>query len=383
MNENLSLGAPQLAAPILIAAGGNSDALLVQGMLGEEFEQVFTSTDQERAAADVDYYHPAVLVLAFDTMEKAERYYLGLYRLYPQLPQLPHRTVVLCHKDEVQRAYQLCRQGLFDDYVLFWPMTLDAPRLPMAIHHALRELAAHCQQRQALDMRMAEGRACTADTARAVVQAERYITAELDQLAGRLAAEHGHTDGDSKLLAGLWHELRQLKTRLLRPQFQEIAHTLQLVIEWQEALQGAHSRVPSGQQEIMMAEADKKTVLLVDDDAFQHKLIGQMLASEPYRLLFASSGDEALSLLRTTVPDLILMDLMLPGIDGIETLRQLKAMPALGNVPVIMLTGRAEGPVVRDSLKAGARGFVVKPFDRSTLLGKVQGLLATDSTQPT
>lgn len=80
-------------------------------------------------------------MLAFNTLEKAERYYLGLYRLCPLVQQHIHRTIILCNKDEVRRVYELCRKNYFDDYVLFWPMTYDMSRLAMAVHHALRELA--------------------------------------------------------------------------------------------------------------------------------------------------------------------------------------------------------------------------------------------------
>lgn len=88
-------------------------------------------------------------MLTFDNLEKAERYYLGLYRLCPMVQQHIHRTVILCNKDEVKRVCQLCMKNYFDDYVLFWPMTYDMSRLAMAVHHALRELAADQAMAQA------------------------------------------------------------------------------------------------------------------------------------------------------------------------------------------------------------------------------------------
>lgn len=88
-------------------------------------------------------------MLTFDNLEKAERYYLGLYRLCPMVQQHIHRTVILCNKDEVKRVCQLCMKNYFDDYVLFWAMTYDMSRLAMAVHHALRELAADQAMAQA------------------------------------------------------------------------------------------------------------------------------------------------------------------------------------------------------------------------------------------
>lgn len=72
--------------------------------------------------------------------------------------------------------------------------------------------------------------------------------------------------------------------------------------------------------------------------------------------------------MRKTLPDLVLMDVQMPGMDGIEATRRLKAVPLFANVAVIMLTGKSEGSVVVDSLNAGAADFVVKPVHRLKLI---------------
>ena len=129
------------AATILVATDVVDDAAMVKDILGEEFKRVFVSTDPARAVADFEQHRPDVLVLAFNQLEKSERYYLGLYRLCKAVHQHPHRTVILCNKDEVKRVYELCMKDFFDDYILFWPMTYDPCRLLMSVHYALRDLA--------------------------------------------------------------------------------------------------------------------------------------------------------------------------------------------------------------------------------------------------
>ncbi|MDP1634805.1 MAG: response regulator, partial [Gallionellaceae bacterium] len=128
-------------ARILIATDIVADAAVVKGVLGEEFDHVSVSTDPDSAAADFLAQRPDVLVLAFNRLEKSERYYLGLYRLCPEINRHPHRTIILCDQSEVRRAAELCMKDIFDDYILFWPMTYDAPRLNMSVHNALRELS--------------------------------------------------------------------------------------------------------------------------------------------------------------------------------------------------------------------------------------------------
>ena len=89
---------------------------------------------------------------------------------------------------------------------------------------------------------------------------------------------------------------------------------------------------------------------MADDDEFQRKLMARILEAENYRVLFAGSGFEVLSLLRKTRPDLILMDVMMPALDGVETTRRLKAVPQFAAIPVIMITGQSEKSVVAESL---------------------------------
>jgi CheY-like chemotaxis protein len=122
---------------------------------------------------------------------------------------------------------------------------------------------------------------------------------------------------------------------------------------------------------------------VIDDDEFQRKIIGKLLEAENYHLVFAASGVEALKMLRKMRPDIILMDIMMPEMDGIETTRRLKTVPHLARTPVIMVTGDSEGNVVIDSLKAGAVDFVVKPFTAATLVAKINRVLGAPPASST
>lgn len=108
---------------ILVASGVVADADLVRKLLRDEFDTVTTSTNLDRAVEDVETTRPQVLILAFNGLQDAEQYYLGLYRRSTLVHALPHRTVILCNKEDLRRVYGLCKKDYFDDYVLFWPMT--------------------------------------------------------------------------------------------------------------------------------------------------------------------------------------------------------------------------------------------------------------------
>lgn len=125
---------------IMVVTDIMADGVVVKDILSEEFDRVIISTDPAREILDFEQHQPKVLILAFNEIEKSERYYLGLYRTCKTINQHPHRTIILCSKEEVKRAYKLCMKDYFDDYILFWPMTFDSPRLLMSAHYALRDL---------------------------------------------------------------------------------------------------------------------------------------------------------------------------------------------------------------------------------------------------
>ena len=118
-------------------------------------------------------------------------------------------------------------------------------------------------------------------------------------------------------------------------------------------------------------------LLVVEDDEFTRKLIGRMLDPLHYKTSYAVDSAEAMSVLRDIRPDLVLMDIRLPGLDGLALTRRLKAASHLMAIPVIMMTGDARRETVIRSMAAGAEAFIVKPFDRDSLLAKLQSALPT------
>ena len=108
-------------------------------------------------------------------------------------------------------------------------------------------------------------------------------------------------------------------------------------------------------------------VLLVDDDPAMLRLLEVNFRLEGFETATASHGEEALAAIRESPPDAVVLDVMLPGIDGLEVYRRMRAEPPLAGVPVVFLTGRA----VEDGTVDGAI-FVTKPFDPAVLVGLVR-----------
>jgi two-component system alkaline phosphatase synthesis response regulator PhoP len=120
-------------------------------------------------------------------------------------------------------------------------------------------------------------------------------------------------------------------------------------------------------------------ILIVDDEEAIRDLIAFNLAKEGYRVALAASGEEALRQVRAERPGLVLLDLMLPDIDGLEVCRRLKRDAATQDVPVLMLTAKGEEADIVTGLELGADDYVTKPFSPRVLLARIRAVLRRKS----
>lgn len=391
--DTMRAGSEAGAARILVATDNSDDAQLIRKLLSDEFGNVAVSGDPDKAVEDFGKHQPEVLLLAFETLEKSERYYLGLYRLGAAVQAVPHRTVILCNKDDVRQVYQLCRKEYFDDYVLFWPMSHDATRLLLAVHHALRhnaaaatgrpsagEIAAQVRRLDGLDAALeghaALGRQHAEAIGQSLEQASQGMGATLDRFAQWLATASGQGQagaGEREMIA---RELQRLKTDDVARHLRRVAATLQPVQRWAGNLQ--HDIAPQVQAVRALkatAERVQRLVLIVDDDEFQRKLLERMLGSAGFETISAASAVEALAAVARRRPDLVLMDVELPDFDGVQATSRIKAVEGQAGIPVLMITGHSNKDVIFSSVMAGSAGFLVKPFDKTVLLEKVSRCL--------
>jgi CheY-like chemotaxis protein len=116
-------------------------------------------------------------------------------------------------------------------------------------------------------------------------------------------------------------------------------------------------------------------ILLVEDNEMNRDMLSRRLARRGYEVALALDGEQGLALARSEAPALILMDMSLPGIDGWEATRQLKAAPATRAIPVIALTAHAMAGDREKAVAAGCDDFDTKPVDLERLLGKIEALL--------
>ncbi len=119
----------------------------------------------------------------------------------------------------------------------------------------------------------------------------------------------------------------------------------------------------------------KKAILIVEDDGDIQELIAYNLVREGFEVWQALTGEEGLRLAKSLRPDLILLDLMLPGIDGWEVCRSIRKDPEIGGIPIVMLTAKGEDVDVVTGLEIGADDYVTKPFSPRILTARIRAVL--------
>lgn len=124
-----------------------------------------------------------------------------------------------------------------------------------------------------------------------------------------------------------------------------------------------------------MAGNDQPSVLLVEDEPAQREVLSYNLEAEGFRVASADNGEDALILVDETVPDIIVLDWMMPNVSGIEVCRRLKSRPETRGIPIIMLSARSEEVDRVRGLETGADDYVIKPYSVVELMARVRAQL--------
>ena len=294
----------QKTPTILIATDQPKDAEAVKQPLTHDYKNVFTSTKPDMAVTDFEQHRPDVLVLAFQTLELAQSYYLRLFRFSTLCP---HRTVILCNREQIRTVYTLCKKNYFDDYILYWPVSHDDTRLAMAVHHALRDLAAFNANLSALKIATLTRKIAGMEALlkRNTIQSNDYSEATSRLLT---SIEQEANDALDGFLNRLTEDInvKELnddicrKQEALQNQFLALAESLRPLDNWVQTFREESIPYLKAACELrVLAEKVPATILVVDDEEPSRTLLKRLLEQKNYQLMFAASGIEALNQLHS------------------------------------------------------------------------------------
>jgi len=204
-------------------------------------------------------------------------------------------------------------------------------------------------------------------------QAEININAVIDGFSKKL------TDGslsdalEVKDASKMQNEIKRLHTDGIQNHLRNVGTSVDKVSEWMHNTlkKDLAPQLEASRELKQTVKQMRPVILIVDDDSFHRKLMGSLLSGRNFELIFAEGGEIALKMLYKKRPDLILLDVSMPSMNGIEVVRRLKANNAFATIPVIMITANREKSVVIDSLDAGASDFVIKPLKLTALFNKI------------
>lgn len=128
-------------------------------------------------------------------------------------------------------------------------------------------------------------------------------------------------------------------------------------------------------KESLQAQQSRQKILVVEDEEDILELIRYNMEKSGYNVIEAMTGESALEQVRTEHPELVLLDLMLPGIDGLEVCKSLKNNPRTRHIPIVMLTARGEESDIVIGLELGADDYITKPFSPKVLIARVKAVL--------
>jgi excisionase family DNA binding protein len=146
---------------------------------------------------------------------------------------------------------------------------------------------------------------------------------------------------------------------------------------------GGHRRFRRGDLDAFLAdsrgatpaEAETPLVLIVDDDPQLREFVRVNLVMDGYAVREAGSAEEGLAAIEEEAPDLVLLDVMMPSMDGFEMLRRMQEQHGVGSVPVIMFSGKVDEETTAQAAREGAQAFIGKPFDPQQLIESTKQLL--------
>jgi len=124
-------------------------------------------------------------------------------------------------------------------------------------------------------------------------------------------------------------------------------------------------------------------ILIIDDDDIVARTVERSLRSEEYKITIANSGVDGLKTARRSIPELVILDVIMPGMDGYTVCREMRADPALANVPVLFLTAKVKDEDRITGFTVGADDYLCKPFNIDELILRVRAILRRTQSQPT
>ncbi|WP_172565882.1 response regulator [Vibrio navarrensis] len=361
---------------------------MVKGTIGNEFDSIFTiniEIEQENFIHSLGKNHHAILyIYAFDDPEYAKSFSL-LLKQHSALSShhlVPCESVLMCPKEYRKQAFELCESGFFYTYETIKPI-YDTNKIRLT----LKRLAQHLTSDALLALASKQN-----------AQMETSIESSIQSIDTLKSTIHSQHQDNDKMLDSVLSPLDQL--------LYDVPTNV-----WRKALSNALASIPTNQRNLYTEAFDLSTfkdnldnykkqnqslfgalsqqldslkpqvfstkplIIVADDQPVMQKIISSILQPRGFKVELAGNGVEAIMKAKVMIPNLVLLDIDMPTMDGLSTLQAFKKLDVLKDVPVIMLTSHSDKQMFKQCIEHGAIDYVVKPTKADTLLKKVYGAI--------
>ncbi len=276
----------------------------------------------------------------------------------------------LCERAKYEMAAEAVEQGVLYDYVIIKPL-YDIHQVGFAVQRALKQQASDRAVSELLEeLEMFRNDVLTSEIHASSGRIREKLNTHIDDLQ-RLVLEQQRTQDRLSAHNHLNNHFQKFKDQKVPEVLTDMRE--QLYSDLYMSVESSHEQFQSSRESgPLMIDDEGPLVLIVDDDEAVLRNVGRILRVNSYRVVTAGSGEEGVLSVEQQQPDVILMDIQMPVLTGIEAVRAIRQLPDAASIPVIMTTAYATEEFVQESKRAGANDYIVKPFRTATLIERIQ-----------
>ncbi|WP_396587794.1 PleD family two-component system response regulator [Bermanella sp. R86510] len=356
--------------------------------------------DSQWAIEQYDREPSSILILCHSRVETAHSFYMNFLMQSEKALDTPHQSILLCDGKETHNAYELCVNQYIDDYVVYKPL-YDIYRVKLSIDQAIERLG-FINYKRLMEQRLKKIMSHMTDVKNLIahnIKRVGYLKQQsIDQDDSiRLTIEQGFSKLKHKLDEIAIHapksdrqeldkSYNEIKQKTLDESLNHHKEALEQNggVDWIHEMLAQFGDVSDEIGNEIKTRDNKEDdegrikVLIVEDESLNQKMMDMILKGEGFETHIASDGLEALSIAQKWLPDVIIMDIRMPKMNGLKVTQKLKSKAEFANTIIIMLTAHSEKVVVSECLKAGAADFIVKPAKKDKLLERIYFFLSQE-----
>ncbi|WP_229814713.1 response regulator [Shewanella hanedai] len=386
---------PACRHPKVIMLHDNEDDILgAASIIAEQVEEYRTIPVENDIGELVKKYRPSVIIFALSSVQKSIELYTQI--ITDKNIDYPHHSILLCKNRESGVAFRCCIKGLFDNYFVYQPL-YEKFRLKMIIHMGLQISQSNEQyvgfqdeQLESIEEELAqmidEGKECKrslldsiADCKKSLKNANEEaekasISAVLIQKINETHIEPLLAELEINIKTGLDKMINQLLINQVGVKELEarVEEMNKVSVPDQQSILEALSNTASA---LSNPPKDAQKILVVEDNQLYRDMLVNILVKEEYNVDESADGLNALKKIKNTQYDLVLMDLFMPNLDGINATKQIKSITGGKKLPVIALTGNKNKDLIKTWAEQGLKGYILKPSSKKEILEAVGKIL--------